>query len=60
MASIALKSKVAQFIVVTLHHMALRESDHVIGVFMNEGVSNVRQIPDVETFLSTLPVEIEA
>ena len=44
---------------VTLHHMALRESDHVIGVFMNNGVSNIRQIPDVENFLSTLPAEVE-
>ena len=57
--AIAVQSKVAQFIVVTLHHMALRESDHVIGVFMNEGVSNIRQIPDVEGFLSTLPTEVE-
>ena len=57
--AIALQSKVAQFIVVTLHHMALRESDHVIGVFMNNGVSNIRQIPDVENFLSTLPAEVE-
>ena len=58
--AIALQANVAQFLVVSLHHAALRESDNVIGVFMgDDGVSRLHQIRDVETFLSTLPVEAE-
>ena len=38
--AIALQSAVAQFLVVSLHHAALREAAHVIGVFMaDDGVS---------------------
>ena len=58
--AIALQANAAQFLVVSLHHAALRESDNVIGVFMgDDGVSRLHQIRDVETFLSTLPVEAE-
>ena len=58
--AIALQANVAQFLVVSLHHAALRESDNVIGVFMgDDGVSRLHQIRDVETFLSSLPVEAE-
>ena len=58
--AIALQSQFAQFLVVSLHHAALRESDNVIGVFMgDDGVSRLHQIRDVDTFLSSLPVEAE-
>ena len=58
--AIALQSHFAQFLVVSLHHAALRESDNVIGVFMgDDGVSRLHQIRDVDTFLSSLPVEAE-
>ena len=58
--AIALQSNFAQFLVVSLHHAALRESDNVIGVFMgDDGVSRLHQIRDVDTFLSSLPVEAE-
>jgi len=58
--AIALQSSVAQFLVVSLHHAALRESDNVIGVFMgDDGVSRLHQIRDVDTFLASLPVEAE-
>ncbi|MBE28282.1 MAG: chromosome segregation protein SMC [Euryarchaeota archaeon] len=58
--AIALQANAAQFLVVSLHHAALRESDNVIGVFMgDDGVSQLHQIRDVETFLSSLPVEAE-
>ena len=58
--AIAVQANVAQFLVVSLHHAALRESDNVIGVFMgDDGVSRLHQIRDVETFLSSLPVEAE-
>ena len=58
--AIALQANVAQFLVVSLHHAALRESNNVIGVFMgDDGVSRLHQIRDVETFLSSLPVEAE-
>tara|TARA_B100000809_G_C15065478_1_gene504018 strand:+ start:1 stop:1290 length:1290 start_codon:yes stop_codon:yes gene_type:complete len=58
--AIALQSKFAQFLVVSLHHAALRESDNVIGVFMgDDGASRLHQIIDVDTFLSSLPVEAE-
>jgi chromosome segregation protein len=58
--AIAMQSNFAQFLVVSLHHAALRESDNVIGVFMgDDGVSRLHQIIDVDTFLSSLPVEAE-
>ena len=58
--AIALQSQFAQFLVVSLHHAALREADNVIGVFMgDDGVSRLHQIRDVDTFLSSLPVEAE-
>jgi chromosome segregation protein len=58
--AIALQSSVAQFLVVSLHHAALRESDNVIGVFMgDDGASKLYQIRDVDAFLASLPVEAE-
>ena len=58
--AIALQANVAQFLVVSLHHAALREADNVIGVFMgDDGVSHLHQIRDVETFLTSLPSEAE-
>ncbi len=58
--AIALQANVAQFLVVSLHHAALREADNVIGVFMDDnGVSHLHQIRDVETFLTSLPTEAE-
>jgi len=58
--AIALQANVAQFLVVSLHHAALREADNVIGVFMDDdGVSHLHQIRDVVTFLTTLPSEAE-
>ncbi|MEC9332433.1 MAG: hypothetical protein VYA07_00100, partial [Candidatus Thermoplasmatota archaeon] len=58
--AIALQANVAQFLVVSLHHAALREADNVIGVFMgDDGVSHLHQIQDVETFLTSLPSEAE-
>jgi chromosome segregation protein len=58
--AIALQSSVAQFLVVSLHHAALRESDNIIGVFMgDDGASRLHQISDVDSFLASLPVEAE-
>ena len=58
--AIAVQANVAQFLVVSLHHAALREADNVIGVFMDDnGVSHLHQIRDVETFLTSLPTEAE-
>jgi len=58
--AIALQSSAAQFLVVSLHHAALRESDNVIGVFMgDDGASRLHQIRDVDSFLASLPVEAE-
>ena len=58
--AIALQSSVAQFLVVSLHHAALRESDNIIGVFMgDDGASKLHQISDVDSFLASLPVEAE-
>jgi len=59
--AIALQSSFAQFLVVSLHHAALREAENVIGVFMgDDGVSQLHQIRDVDTFLASLPTETEA
>ena len=59
--AIALQSSFAQFLVVSLHHAALREAENVIGVFMgDDGVSRLHQIQDVNTFISSLPTETEA
>jgi len=59
--AIALQSSFAQFLVVSLHHAALREAENVIGVFMgDDGVSRLHQIRDVDTFISSLPTETEA
>ena len=56
--AIALQANVAQFLVVSLHHAALREANNVIGVFMDDsGMSHLHQIRDVETFLTSLPAE---
>ena len=56
--AIALQSAVAQFLVVSLHHAALREAAHVIGVFMaDDGVSHLHQIHDVDSFIASLPTE---
>ncbi|SVD48440.1 uncharacterized protein METZ01_LOCUS401294, partial [marine metagenome] len=38
-----------------------REAENVIGVFMgDDGVSQLHQIRDVDTFLAALPTETEA
>ena len=59
--AIAMQSSFAQFLVVSLHHAALREAENVIGVFMgDDGVSRLHQIQDVDTFISSLPTESEA
>ena len=59
--AIAMQSSFAQFLVVSLHHAALREAENVIGVFMgDDGVSRLHQIRDVDTFISSLPTETEA
>ena len=56
--AIALQSEVAQFLVVSLHHAALRESAHVLGVFMaDDGVSHLHQIHDIDSFIASLPAE---
>ena len=56
--AIALQSAVAQFLVVSLHHAALRESAHVLGVFMaDDGVSHLHQIHDIDSFIASLPAE---
>ena len=56
--AIALQSAVAQFLVVSLHHAALREAAHVIGVFMaDDGVSHLHQIHDVDSFIASLSTE---
>ena len=58
--AIAVQANVAQFLVVSLHHAALREAENVIGVFMgDDGVSRLHQIQDVESFLASLPSEME-
>ena len=58
--AIAMQSSFAQFLVVSLHHAALREAENVIGVFMgDDGVSRLHQIQDVESFLASLPSEME-
>jgi len=58
--AIAVQSNVAQFLVVSLHHAALREAENVIGVFMgDDGVSRLHQIQDVDSFLASLPSEME-
>ncbi|MEC9354391.1 MAG: hypothetical protein VX686_03945, partial [Candidatus Thermoplasmatota archaeon] len=55
--AIALQSTVAQFLVVSLHHAALREAAHVLGVFMaDDGISHMHQIHDVDSFIASLPV----
>ena len=42
----------------SLHHAALRESAHVIGVFMDDdGVSHLHQIHDVDSFIASLPTD---
>jgi len=47
-------------LVVSLHHAALREAENVIGVFMgDDGASRLHQIQDVESFLASLPSEME-
>ena len=54
--AIALQSTVAQFLVVSLHHAALREAAHVLGVFMaDDGISHMHQIHDVDSFIASLP-----
>jgi chromosome segregation protein len=59
--AIALQSNVAQFLVVSLHHAALREAQNVIGVFMgDDGVSRLHQIQNIESFLASLPTDAEA
>ena len=59
--AIALQSNVAQFLVVSLHHAALREAENVIGVFMgDDGVSQLHQIQNIESFLASLPTDAEA
>ena len=59
--AIALQSNVAQFLVVSLHHAALREAENVIGVFMgDDGVSRLHQIQNIESFLASLPTDAEA
>ena len=58
--AIAVQANVAQFLVVSLHHAALREAENVIGVFMgDDGLSRLHQIQDVESFLASLPSEME-